>query len=133
LVEPVTTGAVVAAALAAGAGTLAKGALGAAGKEAYEALKSLVGRVAGSEVARLEEKPDSDNRAGVVAEVVDEQPPTDQIRLRALAEELRTALDHEGHGAAVDNRITVIAANGGMAAGRDLYSGWPPPKTGNSG
>lgn len=108
MVEPITTGALVAAALAAGASTIATGALGAAGKDAYEKLKSLISRIAGSEVARLEAKPDSENRAGVVAELVDERAEAEKAELLALAEQLRAALTAEGHGAAVDNRMNNV-------------------------
>ena len=47
MVEPITTGGLVAAALGAAAGMLAKGALGAAAKDAYEALKAAVIRMIG--------------------------------------------------------------------------------------
>ena len=128
--EPITTGALVAAALSAGAGALGKEVVGAAVKDAYAALKAAVGRWAAPNVEQLEAKPDSDARAGVLAELVDEQPEAARTEVRALAEALRDALVAEGRGAVVDNRITVIADRGSIAAGRDVNLGALPPKPG---
>jgi hypothetical protein len=124
--EPLTVGSLVAAALAAGATEAGKGLLGGVANDAYEKLKSVAGRVLGSSVTQLEAKPDSNNRAGVVAELVEEQPEPTQAELRQLAEGLREALAAEGLGATIDQRITVIATHGGVAAGRDVNIAAPP-------
>jgi hypothetical protein len=126
MVEPVTTGALVAGALAAGAGALAKGFLGEMAKDAYQKLKTMLAPAAATDVDRIEKKPESVAHATVLAEAVDELPEAERASLRALADALRAALAAEGHGATVDNRITVIATHGGMAAGRDQYIGVPP-------
>ncbi len=129
MAEPITIGALVAAALAAGAVEAGKGVLGAAAKDAYAGLKALAARVLGPAAEQLEAKPESDNRAGVVAELVEEQPAEVQESLRALAEALRGALAAEGRGATIDNRITVIATGGSVAAGRDVNIGAMPPRS----
>ena len=134
--EPVTTGAFVAGVLAAGASALAKGALGAAGKDAYKALKALVTRIAGPNVEQIEAKPDSDARAEVLAELVEEQiqvSAIDGVALQNAAEQLRQALLSDGHSALVDKRVTVIATHGGMAAGRDQYFGALPARDKSKG
>jgi hypothetical protein len=118
--EPVTAGALVAAALAAGASEAGKAALGGVAKDAYEALKTAAARLLGPALAMLEKKPDSDDLAAGVAETVDAAPAPDREALRTLAETLRETLAAEGRGASIDNRVTVIATHGSMAAGRDL-------------
>jgi hypothetical protein len=118
--EPVTAGALVAAALAAGASEAGKAALGAVARDAYEALKTAASRLLGPALTMLEKKPDSDDLAAGVAETVDAAPAPDREALRALAETLRETLAAEGRGATIDNRVTVIATHGSMAAGRDL-------------
>jgi hypothetical protein len=123
MTDPITVGALVAGALGAGAAKAGKAVLGQAAKDAYERLKAAAPAALGAAVGRLEKKPDSDDLAAVVAEDVDAQPADVQAELRALAEALRAALDAEGRAGTVDNRVTVIAAHGGMAAGRDLNIG----------
>ena len=81
-------------------------------------------RLLGSAATRLENKPESEDLAGVVADDVAAQPAEVQAELRALAEALRSALAAEGRASSIDNRITVIASGAGaMAAGRDLNIG----------
>jgi hypothetical protein len=122
--EPLTVGMLVAAALAAGAG---KGLLGGVSKDAYENLKAFAGRILGTAVNQLEARPGSDNRAGVVAELVEEQSEPVQAELRHLAEVLRSALSGEGRGALIDNRISVVASGtNSIAAGRDANVGARP-------
>jgi hypothetical protein len=128
MADPITIGGLVAAALAAGAVEAGKGVLGAAAKDAYEALKGAAHRLIGGAVDELEKKPESNSRAGVVAEEVDEAPGAVQAELRQLAEALREALTAEGKGATIDNRITVIATGGSVAAGRDVNIGAMPPR-----
>lgn len=125
--DPVTLGALVAAALSAGAIEAGKAVLGATAKDCYEQLKMLASHLLGPSVSDLEARPESSARLGVVAEMVEEQAPPDQARLKALAEALRTALAAEGRGATIDNRITVIASGAGaIAAGRDVNLATPP-------
>jgi hypothetical protein len=57
----------------------------------------------------------------VVAELVEEQSPETRAELRRLAEAFRAALANEGRGDLIDNRITVIADRGSIAAGRDVH------------
>jgi hypothetical protein len=126
--EPFTVGVLVAAMLSAGASEAGKAALGAATKDAYEKLRSLAGRLLGPAVTHLEAKPESRNRAGVVAELVEEQPAATQAELRQLAESLRNALAADGRGAMIDNRITVVASGANsIAAGRDANVRAPTP------
>jgi hypothetical protein len=88
MIDPTTTGALVAAALSAGASALAKGAIGQAGKEAYEALKGALMSWAGQDVSKLEERPESESRKAVVAELTDEQSEQERGRIAILAEAL---------------------------------------------
>lgn len=128
MADPITIGGLVAAALAAGAVEAGKGVLGTAAKDAYEALKGAAQRLIGAPAEALEGKPASDARASVLAEEVDEAPEVVQAELRQLAEALREAMTAEGKGAAIDNRITVIATGGSVAAGRDVNIGAMPPR-----
>lgn len=123
--EPVSVGALVAAALGAGAAALAKGVLSAAAKDAYEKLKSAVARWASDDVARLEQK-QSPVREAALAEIVDEREKNEKQDLAALAQALLALFD-EKERARVENRITVIATHGGMAAGRDQTINYGPP------
>lgn len=96
MVEPVSTGTLVAGALAAGAGALAKGVLGEAAKDAYARLKGLVASWAAGDVAQLETDPDSTARGAVVAEVVDRQANAeDKAQAQALAAALVAALKQQ--------------------------------------
>ena len=115
----VTVGALVAAALNAGAAEAGKAALGAAARDAYDRLKNMVGRWAGSDVAALEvqaqEGKPTRNREGVVAEAVDARAEPDREAARTLAEALSTALNAQGRGATL---ATVVNT---FHAGRDQY------------
>lgn len=133
MADPITLGSLIAAALAAGASEAGKAALGAAAMDAYQALKAAAGRLLGPAAEQLEARPDSEHRAGVVAELVDELPDPDRHALGQLAEALRAALAAEGRGATIDNSVTVTASGAGaIAAGRDVTVGLPP-KPGGSG
>lgn len=94
--DPVTAGALVAAALAAGAAEMGKAALGEATRDAYARLKSLAARLFGPAADQLEARPDSGDRAAVVAELVEEQPEPMRAELRTLADAVRSALEAEG-------------------------------------
>lgn len=122
MVEPITTGGLVAAALGAAAGTLANGALGAAAKDAYEALKAAVIRATGEshDVAKLEAKPDSSHRASALAETIDDNASASSAELKALAEALAKALEREGQQQVVEKHVNVVAHDYGTAAGRDV-------------
>jgi hypothetical protein len=90
--EPVTASGLVVRALSVGAAALAKGALGQAGKDAYEALRNRVRRWAAHDVEQLEASPESANRKAVVAEVIEKQSDDERARLSALAEALVKSL-----------------------------------------
>lgn len=124
--DPVTVGALVAATLSSAATAIGKDVVGDAVKGAYQSLKSAIAGWAGDDVAKLEAKPDSTARAEVIAETVDELPPETRAKVEALARALRDAMAKDGQGASVDNRITVIADRGSIAAGRDVNIGAPP-------
>ena len=119
--EPVslTIGALVAAALSSGAAEAGKAVLGAAAKDAYDKLKTLVGRWAGNDVAALETRAQEGKPTrkpqGVVAEAIDARPEQERDAARTLAEALSAALTAEGRGAAL---ATVV---NNFNAGRDQY------------
>jgi hypothetical protein len=77
--------------------------------------------VLGPAAGWLEKKPASDDIAAGVAEEVAAQPDAVRAELAALAAALKAALAAEGRAGAIDNRVTVIATYGGMAAGRDMH------------
>jgi hypothetical protein len=84
---------VIVVALSLGAAALAKGALGEAGKEAYQALKkALLRSVALNDVEKLEQKPDSENRRSVIAEELADAGLAEDPELAHLARELIVAL-----------------------------------------
>jgi hypothetical protein len=85
MVDPITTGALVASALSLGAKAV-EVATGEATKDAYKALKAKVTRWASSEVAALEKTPESGARQAVLAEIIDNRPKEDQQAARELAE-----------------------------------------------
>jgi hypothetical protein len=118
--DPITAGSLVAAALAAGAAEAGKAALGPAARDAYAALRSSAARVLGPAVGWLEKKPESDDLAAGVAEEVANQPDAVRTELAALAEALKAALAAEGRAGTIDNRVTVIATHGGIAAGHTV-------------
>jgi hypothetical protein len=77
MIDPITTGALVASALSLGAKAV-EVATGEATKDAYKALKAKVTRWASSEVAVLEKTP----RQAVLAEIIDNRPKEDQQAAR---------------------------------------------------
>jgi hypothetical protein len=118
--DPITTGSLVAAMIAAGAAEAGKAALGQTARDAYDALKSAAARVLGPALGWLEKQPASDDIAAGVADEIANQPAEVQAELRALAEALKAALAAEGRAGTIDNRVTVIASGANsIAAGRD--------------
>jgi hypothetical protein len=117
--DPITIGALAAAALSAGAGEAGKAVLGQAARDAYDSLKALVARWAAPDVTALEtraqEGGDTRNRQAVLAEAIDARPEPDREEARTLAEALSAALTAEGRGAAL---ATVV---NNFHAGRDQY------------
>lgn len=84
---------VIVTALSLGAAALAKGALTEAGKDAYKALKDAVLRfVSPGDVEKLEQKPDSESRRGVLAEELEAAAKADDPELAGLAQALVSAL-----------------------------------------
>ena len=126
--EVVTVGALVSSTLSAGVTTFAKGMVGEVAKDAYGRLKSRLVQLSAPAVESLEAKPDSANRQGVIAEIVDERGDAEKQELASLAHALIKALGEHGK-TAVQTNITVIAMNGGHAAGRDqiINYGVPAP------
>ena len=118
--DPITFGVLVAGALAAGASEAGKAVLGPAARDAYNALKAAAARVLGPAIGMLEKNPNSDDLAAGVAEAVAAQPETVRAELVLLAEALKATLAAEGRAATIDNRVTVIATHGGIAAARDV-------------
>jgi hypothetical protein len=112
MVDPITTGALVASALSLGAKAV-EVATGEATKDAYKALKAKVTRWASSEVAALEKTPESGARQAVLAEIIDNRPKEDQQAARELAEAVLKHL--EGGGTNVS-----ASGNNAIAAGRDV-------------
>jgi hypothetical protein len=90
--DPVTLGALVAAALSMGGEATLKGAVGAAVKDAYKLLKEKVSHWAFSDAEALEKTPASTTRQAVIAEIVNARPKEDQESLRVLAETLVAGL-----------------------------------------
>ena len=84
---------VIVAALSLGAGAFAKGWLSEAGKDAYKALKEAVLRIVSpSDVEKLEQNPDSENRKGVITEELEKVGKAEDPELARLAQALVTAL-----------------------------------------
>jgi hypothetical protein len=81
MIDPITTGALVASALSLGAKAV-EVATGEVTKDAYKALKAKVTRWASSEVAVLEKTPESGARQAVLAEIIDNRPKEDQQAAR---------------------------------------------------
>jgi hypothetical protein len=126
MVEPITTGALVAGALSAGAATMATGMLSEAAKDAYAKLKNSIAVWAGHDVESLEKNPESGAREAVLAELVDKREDQERQQLAALAQALIAALGDTGK-ARAETRITVIAMHGGMAAGHDQTINYAAP------
>ncbi len=76
-------------ALSWGAGAFVTGALNSAAQDAYQALKDAVLRIVSpSDVEKLEQKPNSDNRKGVIAEELEEAGKAEDPELVGLAQAL---------------------------------------------
>jgi hypothetical protein len=118
MTDTMTTGALVASALSVGGVTFVKGFITEGAKDLYGQLRSRLVRLSEPAVKSLEEKPDSANRQGVIAEIVDERGDAEKRELASLARALIDALGEHGK-TALQTNITVIATNGGHAAGRD--------------
>jgi hypothetical protein len=99
MVEPITTGATIAGALAIGAGVVAKGMLGEAAKDAYKKLKDIVAHWASEDVALLENQArDGKPTAGrelVLAEAIEAQPQPARSEAAAHAASLVEMLRQE--------------------------------------
>jgi hypothetical protein len=98
MADPVTLGALAAAALAMAAEAALKGAVGEAAKDAWKALRDKVAAWAGGDVEALEKAPASAARQAVVAEAIDTRPADDRAAAGALAKELIAALRAAGGG-----------------------------------
>ncbi len=87
----------IVAALSLGAAALAKGALSEAGKDAYKALKEAIVRIVSpDDLEKLQQKPDSESRKGVIAEELVEAGKAEEPQLAKLAETLVAALKESG-------------------------------------
>lgn len=87
----------IVAVLSLGAAALATGALSEAGKDAYKALKDAIVRIVSpDDLEKLQQKPDSENRKGVIAEVLEEAGKAEEPQLAKLAETLVAALKESG-------------------------------------
>jgi hypothetical protein len=118
MTDPVTAGALVASALGVGSATFVKGLITEGAKDLYGQLRSRLVRLSEPAVLSLEEKPESVARQGAITEIVDECGDAEKRELASLARALIEALRALGN-SAVQTNITVIATNGGHAAGRD--------------
>jgi hypothetical protein len=128
MTDTVTTGTFVASALSAGGVTFVKGFITEGAKDLYGQLRNRLVRLSEPAVQSLEAKPDSANRQGVIAEIVDERDDAERRELASLARALVEALGEHGK-TAVQTNITVIATNGGHAAGGNqtiTYGGVAP-------
>jgi len=96
--DPVTIGALAAAALSMTGEAMLKGAVGEVVKDAYKKLKDLVCSWAGADVEALEKTPTSPNRQGVIAEAINAQPPKVQEQVKALATALVAAMKDQPAG-----------------------------------
>lgn len=112
--DPITIGTLAAAALAAGATEAGKAVLGAAARDAYDMLKSVVAGWAAPDVDDLESKArkgaPTKAREAVVAETIDARPEPDRDEVRALAVALSEALKAEGRGGALATTINQFNA-----------------------
>ena len=117
--DPITIGALAAAALTAGAGEAGKAVLGQAARDAYDRLRTLVADWAAPDVAALEaraqEGASTKTREAVLAEAIDARPEADRAEARTLAEALSADLAAEGRGAALAAMVNTFKA------GRDQY------------
>ena len=96
--DPITIGALAAAALSMTGEAMLKGAVGEVVKDAYKNLKDLVCSWAGADVEALEKSPTSPNRKGVIAEAIDAQPQVVQAQVKTLATALVAAMKDQTGG-----------------------------------
>ena len=109
MVDPVTVGSLVAGALSMAAEALVKGAVGAAVKDGYKALKEKVSHWASSDVMELEKAPNSATRQAVIAEIINAQSEDDRNSLRNLAEALVARLKESARAIGLDiGRLTAL-------------------------
>jgi hypothetical protein len=121
--EPVSA---IVGALSAGA----SGALSEAGKDAYNRLRSAILRVVSSaDLQKLEKKPESENRKGILAEELAEAGKAEDTELAELAQRLITALKGAGtviagisleEVEAINIRLQRITASGTGVTGKKL-------------
>ena len=131
--EPLS--AIVGALSAGGAAALASGALSEAGKDAYKRLRDAILRVVSSaDLEKLEQKPNSENRKGILAEELAEAGKAEDAELAELAQHMVTALRETGAvGAtgfaleeveAINLRLQGITASGaGVSVMRSKFAG----------
>jgi hypothetical protein len=114
MVDPVTVGSLVAAALSMAAEAVVKGAAGEAVKDAYQALKEKVSHWASGEVTTLEAAPNSKGKQLAVAEIIDVQSEDERNALRVLAETLIARLKEHAPIIGIDmSRVTELEAQFG--------------------
>ncbi len=111
--DPVTIGALAAAALAAGAGAIGKSVAGAAATDAYNALKNALVPVSEKNVTKLEAAPEAEHRALSLAEDVDDLDADTQAKISVLANALRDALAADGQEELVTRTINQFNNYGG--------------------
>lgn len=144
--EPVSA---IVGALSAGATALASGALSAAGKDAYNLLRdAILHIVSPADVEKLEQKPTSESRKGVLAEELAEAGKGEDTELAELARQLIVELKEVGavgvtgvsleEVEAINIRLQNITASGtGVSVKKtttsgdieisDVSAGVPPP------
>jgi hypothetical protein len=104
MVEPITTGALVAAALTAGAKAIG----GEAVKDVYIRLKAAATRLLGADAEKLVENPDSEPRATIVVEEVEKQPDPAKAELRELALAVTRAVESAGEGQTLTQMVNTF-------------------------
>ncbi|WP_456619043.1 MULTISPECIES: hypothetical protein [unclassified Bradyrhizobium] len=96
MTDPLTVGALVAAALGMAGEAVLKGAVGEAVKDGYKTLRDKVAGWADKDVRALEQAPTSAARRAVIAEILDAKPLEEVTPARDLAEQLIAALKAGG-------------------------------------
>jgi len=102
MADPVTIGALVAAALGMAGDALVKGTIGEAAKDAYKALKYKASHWIGNDLVELEKTPESTTRLAIIAETLDRLSPEDQESLRAPTQTLVGKLKGEAPAIGLD-------------------------------
>ena len=129
--EPISA---IVGALSAGAAALASGALSEAGKDAYKRLRDAILRVVSSaDLEKLEQKPNSENRKGILAEELAEAGKAEDAELAELAQHMVTALGKRARSVlgyrleeveAINLRLQGITASGaGVSVKRSKFAG----------